>query len=566
VRDFRWIDPEFVSLVAAHRLDALEGPVEPDVTEGLITAHRGRVTIRRNVTCDDGSVRTVYVKREKLTPLRYQLAHLVAGRGLWSRARAEFEILRQLRAANIRCPRPIACAQRDWPLLTGVLVLEELVGSQPLHGYLASGDLPADHESRERFFTALGREVARLHAAGFRQPDLYSNHIHVLREGDGWGFAFLDFQRSVRCRRVSLRHRVPDLAALLATLPPRLAGQRDLEVFFDAYLANSGLEEQIGQVRTGVDQALTRLLTLRKIWEVRESDTCEHRAVERLEILQAGTMWIDRHYRPQLEAAGLANFAAMMSTSAGRLLRALPDRENWRLDLAHPEAAHSSGLRRGAYLKKHHVRTAGTRLRARLGAGPGDTPGRVEARNVARLARGGIAAMRLIAFGEKLHRDGSLQSFVLTEELVGYQQLDHFLRQRFAAPPGQASPARDRDLQRLIREVACVAARFHTMGYNHRDLYCCHFFIKENSPGEFHVNLIDLQRVQHRRRRRQRWIVKDLAQLAFSAPRDRIRCPDKMAFIKQYFGVRKLGVREKRLIRLILAKQHQMEHRHGPHP
>ena len=46
VRDFHWIDPEFVSLVAAHRLDALEGRVAPDVTEGLITAHRSRVTIR----------------------------------------------------------------------------------------------------------------------------------------------------------------------------------------------------------------------------------------------------------------------------------------------------------------------------------------------------------------------------------------------------------------------------------------------------------------------------------------------------------------------------------------
>jgi hypothetical protein len=104
------------------------------------------------------------------------------------------------------------------------------------------------------------------------------------------------------------------------------------------------------------------------------------------------------------------------------------------------------------------------------------------------------------------------------------------------------------------------------MGYNHRDLYCCHFFIKEGAPGEFQVNLIDLQRVQHRRRHRQRWLVKDLAQLAYSAPRDRIRCTDKIAFIKQYFGVRKLGIREKRLIRLILAKQQQMEHRLGPHP
>ncbi len=170
--------------------------------------------------------------------------------------------------------------------------------------------------------------------------------------------------------------------------------------------------------------------------------------------------------------------------------------------------------------------------------------------------------MRLIAFGEKLHRDGLLESFVLTEELVGYQQLDHFLRQRFAAPGGR----RDGDLRRLIGEVAAVAARFHQMGYNHRDLYCCHFFIKENAPGEFHVNLIDLQRVQHRRRLRQRWLVKDLAQLAYSAPRDRIRCRDKLAFARQYFGVTKLGPREKRWIRRILSKQQQMEQRLGPHP
>ncbi len=558
MRDFHWIDPEFVSLVAAHRLDVMEGRVAPDVTEGLITVHRGRVTIRRQITCDDGSTRTVYIKREKFTPLRYQLSHLARGRGLWTKARAEFEMLRQLRSAGFRCPRPIACVERGWPLRSGMLVLDDLEGTQPLNCYLASGRLPADAAGRRPFFAALGREIARLHAAGFRQPDLYSNHVHVGREGADWSFAFLDFQRSRRVRRVVVRHRAADLGALLATLPPRLASQQDVEAFFEAYLAAAGLRERAAELRDGIDDEVARLLRLRKIWEVRESDTSEHRGVQRLEILQAGTMWIDRHYRPQLEAAGLASFDALMATSAGRLLRALPDRENWRLDLAHPGSPH-----RGAYLKKHHVRTTATRLRSRWGARPGDTPGRVEARNVARLARGGIAAMRLIAFGEKLHRDGLLESFVLTEELVGYQQLDHFLRQRFA-PPGRGP--RDRHLRRLITEVAAVAARFHQMGYNHRDLYCCHFFIKENSPGEFHVNLIDLQRVQHRRRFRQRWLVKDLAQLSYSAPRDRIRCRDKLAFAKQYFGVAKLGPREKRLIRRILAKQQQMEQRLGPHP
>jgi len=228
------------------------------------------VTIRREVTCDDGSVRTVYIKREKLTPLRYQLAHLLAGRGLWTKVRAEFEILRQLRGAGFRCPRPIACVHRGWPSSSGVLVLEALAGTRPLNSYLASGDLPGDPASREQFFTALGREIARLHAAGFRQPDLYSNHVHVAGEPGGFRFAFLDLQRTVQGRQVRLRRRVLDLAALWATLPPRLAGQRDVEVFFDAYLADSGWEDQIGQVRAGVDQAIARLLKLRRVWEIRE--------------------------------------------------------------------------------------------------------------------------------------------------------------------------------------------------------------------------------------------------------------------------------------------------------
>ncbi len=126
--------------------------------------------------------------------------------------------------------------------------------------------------------------------------------------------------------------------------------------------------------------------------------------------------------------------------------------------------------------------------------------------------------MKLIAYGEKLHADGLLESFVLTEELVGFTQLDHFLAKRFAPRDRSHVTRRDHDLLHLLREVAAVANKFHRLGYNHRDLYCCHFFIKEPRPGEFKVNLIDLQRVEHRRHLRGRWLVKDLAQLAYSAP------------------------------------------------
>jgi heptose I phosphotransferase len=242
-------------------------------------------------------------------------------------------------------------------------------------------------------------------------------------------------------------------------------------------------------------------------------------------------------------------------------MRALRDRENWRLQL---HAAH--GASRAVYLKKHHVRTLASRVRAWLGLGPGETAAATEARNVDRLAHDGIDTMRLVAYGQRLHADGLLESFVLTEELAGYRQLDHFLAKRFRQFERHDTRRWDRDetdLRELIRGVAELARKFHAAGYNHRDLYCCHFFIREDEPGRFDIRLIDLQRVQHRLRRRRRWIVKDLAQLAYSAPRDRIKCTHKMAFIRRYLGVSKLRACDKRLIRRVLGKQHRMERKLG---
>jgi heptose I phosphotransferase len=248
-----------------------------------------------------------------------------------------------------------------------------------------------------------------------------------------------------------------------------------------------------------------------------------------------------------------------MTTSEGQCLRVLADRENWRLELRRAREP-----ARRVYLKRHHVRTSLSRLRARLGVGPGETAGRVEAHNIRRLAADGIACMDLVAYGEALRPDGRLESFVLTEELEGYEPLDDFVKRRCPASGAGGRGARDRDLDRLIREVATVARKLHHAGYNHRDLYCCHFFVREPARGRFHVRLIDLQRVEHRRRFRRRWLVKDLAQLAYSAPRERITARHRLAFMRHYLGVRKLGPGDKRLVRAVLAKQRRIARREGP--
>ena len=271
-----------------------------------------------------------------------------------------------------------------------------------------------------------------------------------------------------------------------------------------------------------------------------------------------GSMWIDRCFQRELEEAGLYGFEAVMAHCCGHCWRVLWDRENWRLEIPGPD-----GRRRVAHLKKHRVRTAASRLRARLGLAPAMSAAQREARNLACLTRDRIDVMRLMAYGWKAHGDGLIESFVIAEDLEGYWEIPDFLRRRFPAGPRQ-SPRRDRDLDELIRTVADLARRFHAAGYNHRDFYCGHFFVREPEAGRFEIRLIDLQRVQHRRCLRRRWIVKDLAQLAWSLPGEQITCSQRMAFMRCYFGVDKLLPRHKRLIREVLAKQQLMERRLGP--
>jgi hypothetical protein len=271
-----------------------------------------------------------------------------------------------------------------------------------------------------------------------------------------------------------------------------------------------------------------------------------------------GKIWLDRRFSAPLRQAGLLGFEKIMAKTNGRCEKFLEDREVWHMRVRVPD-----DRSRGLYVKKHHMQTWGNRLRALFGIQPRPTPGRIEAANVAALTTEGIAVMRLIAYGEKLHANGLQESFVITEELENFTELHHYLRGRFGLPAEGPRTECDHDLRRLISEIAQIVRRFHAAGYNHRDLYCRHFFVKDTAPMGREIRLIDLQRVQRRRWLRRRWIVKDLAQLSWSAPRSRIKSTHKMAFIREYLGVRKLLPAHKRLIRAVLAKQRRMERKLG---
>ena len=308
------------------------------------------------------------------------------------------------------------------------------------------------------------------------------------------------------------------------------------------------------------------------------------------------------HGKPLERARCPLNAVGRMPCEHPRVLAGccLPQRAGFAADRGSPRKEHGWHLPAlGMYLKKHRARTWMARLAAALGTVFPKSPGCIEGENALALQSLGIDVMPLMAYGEKLHADGRLESFLVTEELQGYCELQDLIQRRFPArmvmspllavgsvgsnggpaladplrgcpgelvppysPPTRSpapcsplpAPRLDPVLRRLIVQVAGIARRFHAAGFNHRDFYSCHFLVKETSPGQFDVRLIDLQRVQQRRWLRRRWIVKDLAQLASMSPDAQVGRREKVLFLRAYLGVRKLRPRDKRLVRDVLRK------------
>ena len=157
---------------------------------------------------------------------------------------------------------------------------------------------------------------------------------------------------------------------------------------------------------------------------------------------------------------------------------------------------------------------------------------------IQRLESLGVETMTLVGFGERGWNPARRESFVITEALEDTQRLEDFCGSWENRPPRTRAEIR---LKRaLIGRVAQVACRMHGNGMNHRDFYLCHFLLDcsgnvlEQLPAALRLSLIDLHRVQLRRRTPQRWIIKDIGGLYFSAMRIGLTRRDVYRFMMAY--------------------------------
>lgn len=153
---------------------------------------------------------------------------------------------------------------------------------------------------------------------------------------------------------------------------------------------------------------------------------------------------------------------------------------------------------------------------------------------IQRLTRLGVDTMTAVAYGQRGKNPARMQSFIVTEDLVNTISLEEYC----AGWPTNRPPFAFK-LQ-LLNKIADVSRTLHSHGIGHRDYYICHFLLQKNAAGQLdvnaepHLSLIDLHRTLINPQLPQRWIIKDIAGLYFSAMHIGLTRTDLARFVKSY--------------------------------
>jgi len=187
------------------------------------------------------------------------------------------------------------------------------------------------------------------------------------------------------------------------------------------------------------------------------------------------------------------------------------------------------------------------------------TCGLFEAGAAETLTATGINTAKIVAYGQKLNLLCENKSFVITEQVPNANSLEQKLPEYFDRPTTGKNPARRRQ---FIDKLAKFIKNFHDTGFRHRDLYLCHIFCDDKEC----FTLIDLARAFQPWLMGQRFRIKDIAQLYYSAAAKTFSRTDRLRFYKAYSGRKKLTAADRTFIRQVVDKVNTMarhDKKHG---
>jgi heptosyltransferase-2 len=176
-----------------------------------------------------------------------------------------------------------------------------------------------------------------------------------------------------------------------------------------------------------------------------------------------------------------------------------------------------------------------------------------------KLAVAGISVPNTISYGEKWGLVFEKRSFVITEQIPNASSLESKLPACFDNSGNTENIKTKRD---FIRCSADFVRRFHDAGFRHRDLYLSHIFYDNNN----NFYLIDLARTFKPLLLMERFRVKDIAQLHYSAPAKNFSATDRLRFYLRYSKKTKLANTDKSFIKKVVEKSLRMakhDKKHG---
>jgi tRNA A-37 threonylcarbamoyl transferase component Bud32 len=394
----------------------------------------------------------------------------------------------------------------------GYWVVTDAVPGRALHHPLREAVLAGDAPRVRRLLAAAAHVARRLHDEGFRLPDLTAAHILVDESTDSVAASLIDVARTAApMGGVGPSARAQDLAALLFSLPYEVGRGARARLLREA---TGGRGDALRSLTRRIDSAV-RHLALRTRWRhgFAGASVGVRTAITALRGEEPDDL-----------------YDALMDPSGMEVVRTLPDRENRRFDA--PDGT-------TYFMKTYPPVTRGM------------SPAMDELRGIDRLSRAGVPVCRHEAYGEDVDRG----SFVVVRGCPG-EPLDDLLR-------AGSTPAERRA---LAIEVAAMYSGMRAARLRHRDAYPCHVFVDRLAPGgdgapRFSMRLIDLTRAGRAPHPRERWYVKDAAQLLHGIPDGSISRTDALRWLRAYFGIERLDPRARRFARRVVVKEARIRRR-----
>ncbi len=258
------------------------------------------------------------------------------------------------------------------------------------------------------------------------------------------------------------------------------------------------------------------------------------------------SFFIDADYKTAFSKLGLASIDAVFSFNAGTNLtknNLSGYRSRLRFEIHSPPTT--------LFLKRYDSPPISVQFKNWLSARSRKSCASLNLEPINELASAGISTPKIISYGQQWGTWLEKRSFIITEKIPNAESLERKLPDCFYAQPTSENLKIRRH---FIARLAAFVKKFHETKYRHRDLYFSHIFYADN--GEFH--LIDLARAFKPCIFAERFRIKDIAQVHYSAPARYFSRTDRLRFYFAYTGRDKITTTDKLFIKKVMAKAERM--------